>query len=170
MYINQIPSTEYQRKLDLHAGKLIGHSIIATLIISGSFTLCIVGPIYAFVVHGDYVTPTGVILPFIDFNTGRGFAINILVQMSVTLVSLLGMITIEIGSCSAMAGMMCFNVRKFSDIKWNFGTYLCSSRIWKHIWMNWTTFSTGSSFCNQFWRLDVLHSEYFRNWFWVHKN
>lgn len=121
IYLDRKPFTEYERKVDENAGKVITDSLLTTVFVIFSFFLVIIGPAYVFVVHGEYVVPTGVILPFVDPNTGRGYAINIIIQFGTAIAALLGLVSIEGMSSminnayTVMADILCFNMRKFSD-------------------------------------------------------
>lgn len=115
------PSTEYERKLDQHAMKLIKISISTTIFVGFSFSLILIGPIYVFVAHGEYGNPTGVIMPYVNPDTGRGFAVNLTIQFGVAAFASIGLISTEILSCminntyTVMTDMLCFNMRGFSD-------------------------------------------------------
>lgn len=45
-----------------------------------SYSLVLLGPIIAFIYNNQYVIPTGVILPYVDPDTLRGFIINCCLQ------------------------------------------------------------------------------------------
>lgn len=83
--------------------------------------LVIVGPAYVFFVNGEYVTPTGVIVPFMDPNTAISFVVNLLIQFSTAFVHLIDAIGIIIMDCliansyTAMADLVCLNMKTFSD-------------------------------------------------------
>lgn len=115
------PSTDYERKLDEHAMKMITHPILTTLILTASVGLIMVGQAYAYIVDGVYALPTGLIVPFVDPNTDRGFAINLIVQSATAFTVSLSIIATEAIACIinntfiVMADMVCFNMRKFSD-------------------------------------------------------
>lgn len=121
IYLDRLPSTEYERKVDEHAMKLIKHTIVTLIFIGLSFVLVIVGPVYVLIVHGEYAIPTGVIVPFVQPDDLHGFIINILVQTSVSVVGLVAIFSIEIASCminntyTVMTESICFNLRKFDE-------------------------------------------------------
>lgn len=121
IYMDRKPSTEYEFQIDQHAKKLIPYSILVVFLMIVSFSLILIGPIYAHIANGDYASPTGVILPFIDPHTEHGYAINLIIQFASASVTLLGIVCIEVGNClindtyKLMAHLVRFNVRKFSD-------------------------------------------------------
>lgn len=121
IFMDRKPSTEYEQKLDAHAMKLIKISISTTIFVAFSFSLILIGPIYVFVSNGEYANPTGVIMPFVNPDSGRGFAINLSIQFAVASIASVGLISTEILSCminntyAVMTDMVCFNMSEFSD-------------------------------------------------------
>lgn len=121
IFVDRVPSTDYERKLDDHAVKLTYQLIVTVILVTTSFSFALIGPIYAYIVDGTHALPTGVILPFVDPETGRGFAINLTIQLAVSSFGLVAIICLEILTCiinltyCTMADMVCFNMRKFSD-------------------------------------------------------
>lgn len=99
IYTDRTPSTEYERKANAQAWKLMTLSIFANVCVLISYSLIIVGPTYEFVFRGVYALPTGVIVPFVDPDTGRGFATNLGIQLGSAVVAYIGIIAIEILSC-----------------------------------------------------------------------
>lgn len=115
------PLTDYERKVDEHAMKMLTRSMLITAFSMWSLSFVITGSIYAYVVHGTYSIPSGSIIPFVDPNTGQGYAINIAVQSVMTLSGVVALVIQEIVSCvinntfGVMSDMIAFNCRKFSN-------------------------------------------------------
>lgn len=119
--MDRAPSTALERRIDAHATALIIESIFTVLFVAFSLSLSIAGPIYAYVFKGIYATPTGVIIPGVDPETPRGFAVNVAVQFTCTFVGCIGMICVEMVACvinntyTVMADVVCYHLRKLSD-------------------------------------------------------
>lgn len=119
--MNRPASTEYETRVDEHAVRLIAVSTITTLAISLSLGLMVIGPMYAFLIHGEYATATGVILPFIDPDSVKGYACNVAIQLITALAGLVGLIATEMASSivnntyTMLADLVCFNMVTFSD-------------------------------------------------------
>lgn len=121
IFMDRRPSNEYERKCDQLANELIILVICSIAMILISYNLIIVGPVYVFVVSGQFVAPTGVIVPFLDPNTTLSSSINLSIQFPAAFMALLdtiGLTTVTcfiIITCTSMAELICCNMRKFSD-------------------------------------------------------
>lgn len=121
LYKDRIPSTEYEKRVEKHSKSFFKSTIFEITFVLTSFTFIIVGPIYVFIFKGEYVIPTGVILPFIDPDSPRGFLLNVGIQMSVIFVGVLAITGIEGTTCmivnnfEAMADLTCFSMKQFSE-------------------------------------------------------
>lgn len=99
IYLNRFPANDYGKLMGQHATELYKMTIVILLTLFLSFSMILIGPAYALVVHGEYNTPGGGILPFTDLETLNGYVINMIVQSSIALLSVLGSFSIEIANC-----------------------------------------------------------------------
>lgn len=99
---------------------LIKHTIIMDGMVIISFSLIIVGPLYARLAHGEQAIPSGLIVPFIDPTSERGYAINFAIQFASVVASSIGNMSIEgiasiiINTFKVMDDLVRFNMREFS--------------------------------------------------------
>lgn len=121
IHLDREPCTDYERRVDTHALKLVTSSLMTAVVILVSVSFALVGPLYAFVAYGEYSIPSGTIMPFVDAATGRGVLINLFVQSITTVGAVVALICSEIAACvlnntyMVMADLICFNLDKFSD-------------------------------------------------------
>lgn len=121
LYTKRLPKTGYERKADELATKLITHTIVSIICVFATYVVKVIGPMYVLVVRGEYAIPTGVIVPFVDPDTLRGYIINMAIQSTVTGIAFISIICVEIMSSmiintfTAMADLVCFNMQEFSD-------------------------------------------------------
>lgn len=80
---------------------LIRNIIIIVAAILFSYFIFGVGTLYVIIFEGKRATFLGTELPFIDINTDLGYAINMIFQTLVTLVAIIGNLSIEITACFA---------------------------------------------------------------------
>lgn len=120
IYTNRSLSDEYGKVADKNASSLIKATICILIVVIVSFSLILVGPIYAFVIRGEYNTATGGILPFTTLETSNGFIINLIFQSAMGAAAFAANIGIEIincmiiNTCVVMADLACCSMRKFS--------------------------------------------------------
>lgn len=116
IYTDLQPTTKYEWKCDQLANKLFIQAILSTMLALVSHILIIVGPLYVFIVQREYVTPTGVIFPFMDPNSRFSFLINMSIQSASAFIALINMVGLEIvngfiiNSFTAMTALVCFNM------------------------------------------------------------
>lgn len=120
IYENRPPANEYERKCDQLATKLYVHVILSTILVLFSYILVLIGPAYDFIVKREYVSPTGVIMPFMDPDSRLSLSINLLIQSVTAVICLINTVGLEAVNCfivnsfTAMNELVCFNMRAFS--------------------------------------------------------
>lgn len=86
--------------------------ILTILLVVGSLPMIIVGPTYAFIYKHAFSIPTGIILPFVDPNTSKGFSINALLQSGVSVVGCLAMIRQE--GCVSLVDSTIYSMKELT--------------------------------------------------------
>lgn len=79
-----------------------------------------IGPVYVFILHGEYSTLSGGLIPFTSIDTWHGYVINVTVQATFGSIACVGTIAIEIMAClinntyAIMTDLTICSMRKFS--------------------------------------------------------
>lgn len=119
-FSDRLPGNDYEREHLRLAKYMFRRALFCIFYVWATFSLVMVGPIYAYIAKGSRSFPTGVILPFIDVESENGFALNAVSQGGIGLVAGAGMIGVEIffsiADCtlSAMAELTVFHLKAFS--------------------------------------------------------
>lgn len=86
-----------------------------------SYLQIMIGPAYELFFNGKYVTPSGLVLPFMDPDSFLTYAVNMSIQSTGAVVALINTSGLEIVSCfivnafTGMSELVCFNMKSFSD-------------------------------------------------------
>lgn len=120
IYANHSPTDDYEQVAGQNAMKLLRMTVVILFVVIVSFSLVLIGPIYAFVVHGEYNSIGGGIVPFTDLETLDGFILNVIFQTGMGLLGFVASVAIEISNCviinaiTVMSDLACCSMQQFS--------------------------------------------------------
>lgn len=95
IFVNRKPRNEYEQLQLVLARRMLKQLLFNIFGVLLSYPIILIGPLYVFIYKNQYSVPTGVIVPFIDPDTFKGFAINMSIQSLAILVGVGGILFTE---------------------------------------------------------------------------
>lgn len=96
IYRDSYENTEYNRICSSHMDTTMKNFLIKMGGIFASFTLCLIGPLHAYFVHGIKSTTTEIRLPFCEPKSDAEFLANLFLQTVIATHGIFGYVVIEV--------------------------------------------------------------------------
>lgn len=99
VYVDDERPPDYNKLCDKLVGKLLKDIVTVVVLIVISYCVMGIWPLYCIYFKHQHVTILNTELPFMDFNSSAGYAVNLFMQLFISTVSFFSNVCIEFGAC-----------------------------------------------------------------------